>query len=100
MTAQKGTEKESPDFLIERGQDDRIKLRWTVDLGSEDSHTYRQFMEYLESLKGTEYIKRKRYSASIEIADHVVEAQEYMRQLKIHIENYGSSLLGFIAHIV
>lgn len=100
MTVQKVTEKESPDFLIERGPDDRVKLRWTVDMGAVDSYNYRHFMEYLDALKGTEYIKTKRYSASIEIADHVIETQEYMKQLKAHIEAFPSTLRRLIVQIV
>lgn len=49
-----------------------VKLRWTVNLGVREDRIFEDLRTLLTTLEGVEFVKLKRYSASLEIADHVV----------------------------
>lgn len=62
-------------------EDGYIKIRWTENLGVRDDRIFDDLQALLAQLTGVEYVKLKRYSASLEIAEHVISEVEAIKLL-------------------
>lgn len=59
----------------------RVEIRWNVTLGSKKSEVHWELYDLLSGLHGVEDAELRRYSATLRVANHVVNTPEEWGQL-------------------
>lgn len=72
---------EKPELMVSVDDNGYVKLRWTETFGDRDDRIFEDLEKVFREIPGVEYSKLKRYSASLEIAEHVFTPHDMVRLL-------------------